>query len=410
MNKIFTKYLVFLLSMSAGDIALAVARDENAEKIICSSIQSNSSAFGRVRVDPYGRYLGFPEEDLIKRGRAGDEKANAVLALMLLDGEIKGTPQDALIYLNLALEKKDPLALYIDGALRRAGKYVPKDFGLAHKNFEMAANGGIPQAYSSMAADYLSGSGVDVNFSLAREFAEKAVSLGDENGNQHLGLIYSKGLGVDIDKKKGYEYSSAAARAGNSIAAWDVARDLYFGNGVKKDVTASYDWAKRAYCGGVNDAGLLIGINYILNSPYGNERAIGIGLLGKFAEINDGNACLVLSDVYLNKKYEMIDYRRGISMLRCAERSGIGSAKYRLGAVLLRFGKGKEDFFEAEKLLTSEALNENSDAQYDLGVAYLRGDELKKDVEKSKYWLEKSYKNGNLDAKKLLSESVFKGN
>jgi TPR repeat protein len=354
--------------------------------------------------DPYEHpYEKQSVDELAELGGRGDVRAYVAAALRILQSDrIKHSANEAITYIQRAARKGDPLGLYMEGALKRQGELMPRDRAGAHDDFEYAAKKKFVPAISSVAADYLMGSGVPIDFNKARELAADAVDAGDIMANQLLGRIYKEGLGVPPDADAAFVYFSKAGDAGDPVAQYDMARAYYFGEGVAKDLRQAYRFARSAYCGKVKPAALMVSREYFDNSDSVESVTTGIRILDDLAADGDGDACLVISDIYLSSKYNRKDPNKAIIYLRCAANAGLVKGKYLYGATLLRYGKNHDDFTLAERYLTDAANNGNADAAYDLGVAYQRGTELQGDAQKARHWLKIAAEYGNDDAARML--------
>jgi len=340
---------------------------------------------------------------LVNEAESGSVAAQAVVAMRALEGKKEGTIEEGLRYLAQARSQNEPFALYISGTLERLGRYVERNVALAHEHFQLSADLGFVPAKQSIAADYLFGSGTSQDYEKARTSAEAAVKDGYVSANQILGVIYTKGLGVPQDAKKGFLYAKKAGEAGDPAAQFDVARQLLFGEGVPADSEDAYRYATSAYCNGLKLAGLILGkIELSRNTP----QSVGLAadLFAELADQGNPDAAFTLSDLYLFKKYGMVNLDRAFHYLSLASNAGLPAARYRYGAALLRYGRNKEEYALAEQRLTEAANAGDANAQYDLGVAYSKGTELRLDANAAKLWFERAAEAGNADAKAALQD------
>jgi TPR repeat protein len=326
----------------------------------------------------------------------------AEAALRFLQGRSSSMPlQDGLAQLASAKAQGDPLALYLSGMLERKGKFLHKDINQAHQDFQRSAELGFVPAHASVAVDFLVGAGVPKDFAKAREHAQIALDKGYLRAAQVLGVIYSQGLGVDANPQEGLRYAKMAATIGDPVAQLDVARALYFGEGTDSDPEGASLYAQHSYCSGMKAAGLLLA-KIELSKMTANGIAAAIDILKDVSASGDANAALVLSDIYLDPKYGHRDPTAGLdSLSQAMQRDPVG-ATYRYGAALLRFGKSKAEYANAEALLKASAESGDARAQYDLGVAYARGSELDKDLRKARQWFARAAANGSERAKAAI--------
>ena len=354
-------------------------------------------------LDAYADVMAQPLDRLVKAAGNGDDRAAVAGAIKIFRTErVANTANEAVVLVESAARHNEPLALYVDGTLKTQGTLVDKDDTAAHRAFLLSAQRGFAPAMGVVAIDYMTARGVVADFKSAREWATKAIDAGYAPANQSLATIYKEGLGVPRDATIAFAYASKGAAAGDPAASFEVARAYYFGDGVERDLSKAYPLAKHAYCFGLGNAGFIVADQQL---SIGTKESIDTAkrILAQLVANGDGDASLVMADIFLTAKYGQKDPDKAVFYLRTAVNDGVGRAKPRYGAALLRYGHGTDDFQKAEKLLTDAANAGDADAAYDLAIAYQRGTELKGDADRASHWMSFAAEHGSADAKKALS-------
>jgi len=133
-----------------------------------------------------------------------------------------------------------------------------------------------------------------------------------------------------------------------------------------------------------------------------------IQLLMPDAQRGDGEAALLLGDMYLYGRGVSRDYRTARKWLEVAARQGRSEAFFNLGAVYDKALGVERDAPAAIKWFTLAADQRDPDAQLNLALFYIKGDGVPKNIAAAEQWLQRSANNGNPRARRILTEGKYK--
>jgi TPR repeat protein len=132
-----------------------------------------------------------------------------------------------------------------------------------------------------------------------------------------------------------------------------------------------------------------------------------IQLLAPEAEHGDGEAALLLGEMYLYGRGVPRDYQAARKWLELAAKDGRSDAFYNLGAIYDKALGVDRDAPQAIKWFTLAADQRDPEAQLNLALFYIKGDGLPKDIASAEQWLQRSANNGNSRARRILSEGKY---
>jgi TPR repeat protein len=133
-----------------------------------------------------------------------------------------------------------------------------------------------------------------------------------------------------------------------------------------------------------------------------------IQLLTPQAERGDGEAALVLGNMYLYGRGVARDYPPAKKWLDIAAKDGHSDALFNLGAIYDKALGVDRDAPQAVKWFTLAADQRDPEAQLNLALFYIKGDGVAKDVATAEQWLQRSANNGNSRARRILTEGKYK--
>ena len=117
-----------------------------------------------------------------------------------------------------------------------SGKGVPQSDSIAVKFFEIAAEGGDPQAMFTLSTMLHSGKGCDKNLTRAFDLAVTASELGHPMAMYNVGFYYLSGSGVAKDYQKAAEWFQRCVSVTDLIQPRVNLAKLYMsGLGVEKN-------------------------------------------------------------------------------------------------------------------------------------------------------------------------------
>ena len=133
-----------------------------------------------------------------------------------------------------------------------------------------------------------------------------------------------------------------------------------------------------------------------------------IQLLTPQAERGDGEAALLLGNMYLYGRGVDRDYPPARRWLDIAAKDGHSDALFNLGAIYDKALGVDRDALQAVKWFTLAADQRDPEAQLNLALFYIKGDGVAKDIAAAEQWLNRSANNGNSRARRILTEGKYK--
>ncbi len=133
-----------------------------------------------------------------------------------------------------------------------------------------------------------------------------------------------------------------------------------------------------------------------------------IQLLTPQAERGDGEAALLLGNMYLYGRGVARDYPPARKWLDVAAKDGHPDALFNLGAIYDKALGVDRDAPQAVKWFTLAADQRDGEAQLNLALLYIKGDGVAKDIATAEQWLRRSADNGNSRARRILTEGKYK--
>ena len=126
------------------------------------------------------------------------------------------------------------------------------------------------------------------------------------------------------------------------------------------------------------------------------------------AERGDGEAALLLGDMYLYGRGVPRDYRAARKWFEIAARDGRAEALFNLGAIYDKALGVERDPAQAIAWFTLAADQRDADAQLNLALFFIKGDGVPKNLAAAEQWLQRSANNGNTRARRILAEGKYK--
>ncbi len=149
-----------------------------------------------------------------------------------------GNDSEALHYLELAAEQKNPAALARLGDSYLHGRYGLEDPEKAFSLSQEAATAGSSQGMTNLGVLYLKGLGTQKDYESALSWLKKAYTAGDMKAPRYIGLIYEKGLGTPVNYIKAAHFYQQAAAKG------DITAQFYLGQCYEKGVGVTQNYQK----------------------------------------------------------------------------------------------------------------------------------------------------------------------
>ncbi len=159
----------------------------------------------------------------------------------------RGHYEDAFrIYSELAEGPGDPWAEGNLGEFYRRGLGVARDYGLARRWFQKAADQGNPLGQNGLGLLYQNGLGVERDYAQALQWFRKSADQGYGWGLANLGTLYKNGWGVAVDYDAALRSYKAAATQDNPAAQNGLGALYENGWGVQQDFAEAFNWYSRA--------------------------------------------------------------------------------------------------------------------------------------------------------------------
>jgi len=155
--------------------------------------------------------------DSVKKAKAGDAKAQAVLAA-------------GLMALGTSLDQAGP----------------GKDYEESIKWAKKSAAQNCPDAFWTLGLIYQHGRGVSADLSKAAEYYRKGSDLGNAECQHNLGCMYLNGEGMRKNRKKGFGLVKASAEQGYGLAMKSLGMCYQFAWGTEGNMKTAVEWYEKA--------------------------------------------------------------------------------------------------------------------------------------------------------------------
>lgn len=193
---------------------------------------------------------------LNKEAERGSYEAHRELGMMYYHGE--EVPRDfALAFKHLSAIAETPTGtneqqIYnILGHMYEEGKVTPQDLGKAFKYHMIGAKAGFATGQFSVGFAYHWGRGTQINYTEAVKWYRLAADNGLPQAQSNLAAILMHGMGeVPADHIEGFKWFKKAAVTGHERSQMGVAIAYYTGRGAPKDYVEAYAWANLAAASG----------------------------------------------------------------------------------------------------------------------------------------------------------------
>jgi len=314
-----------------------------------------------------------------------------------------------------------------------------KDFVMAAKWYEKAAEQGYADAQIRLGRFYSLGQGVPKDEVKGFEWIKKAAEQGHSRAQFYMGNLTE-------DNVKSAEWYEKAAVQGDVDAQFKLGLMYYNGEGVPKDNIKAGQWFHKAGEQGHEEAKLYFGkiaANALFDDPkFQNlkiEAANKAHMEGNYAkavelyeQIADrGNAMAqyklgvlyelgqgvqynsVKSDELIRKAAaqglkeakDWLETKEKLEKLKKAAEQGDADAQYELGRAYMQgWYFLPKDFVKANELFSKVAEHGDANVQYKLGLAYMDGNGVPRDYSKANELINKAAEQGNEQAKNYLQK------
>lgn len=158
-----------------------------------------------------------PDERVVALAKAGNPKAELVVALKLLNGDgIATDVPTAARWLQRAAVQEEPVAQYWLGTLYERGRGVAKDDAKAMHWYGQAAEAGNAKAMYRLGVAEAAGWNGEPDYVEAGQWFTKAATLGVIDAQFNLAVLYERGSGVPQSLKEAFKWYAIAAARGDA--------------------------------------------------------------------------------------------------------------------------------------------------------------------------------------------------
>lgn len=324
--------------------------------------------------------------------------------------------------LKAKAESGDPIAQNDLGLVYAKGDGIEKDLVRAKKLFYKSALQGCADAQFNLGWCYESGKGTETKPKEAFKWYRKASEMGHSKAQFFLYKCYKRGLGVLKDQEKMREYILKSAQNGYGYAQLCLGYACLRGSIPRLKKNDAYHWLTLALKNGYKDSLYYIGLCMINGIGVSKDVDKGIELLKESALDGNGDAALVLGDIFEKGRLVKANANEMKRWYRAAYDMGEPSGMTKLAECYMK-GKGVkmnlEKAIDCYKLAAE--MNENIavleligifnngvfvpvnyeyvlelrkklvgnlglDIEYDIGLQYFHGRGVKKNYSLAFYW------------------------
>lgn len=283
--------------------------------------------------------------------------------------EVDGKPASAILQYEKALELRPdyPVALHNLAKLRFYGPEELRDFEIARKHFNRAAELGFDASLAVIGTMTRDGLGGDRDYAAAAEWFAIAAEKGNPFSQNALAECYENGWGIDQDISKALLWYRSSAELGYVPAYRNLGRVFADGIGVEKNDRKAFDWYSRAAEKEDVESQYRVGIAFLTGKGVVNSQEYGIEWLTKAADAGHAKAMRAIASHY----YQNGDPKRG-------------------------------DLEMAAAWYKKAAQGGDVVAQYNLGTMFEKGDGIDRDKDLAINWYRQAARQGHSDSQKRL--------
>jgi uncharacterized protein len=392
------------------------------------------------------------------------------IANMYLRGlGVEANPEEAIIWLNLCIEKEDPRAQYQLARMYQEGQDITQDetkaqelyaaslagflkleqetpashieykiAGMydrgngteadtvqAYSWFVKAAEGGHPHAAYRVAKACYDGTGTEQDYKAAEQWFMKAADGGDPYAMYSLGKMYRDGVRVEINAKTSYFYFLAAAKLEHEFAQFAVAKALLHGIGTEQNTQEAMHWFMKCANHGSHyaeyqAAELLSDGQAVPKDEVKAQKLYASALAGfSLQEQEEPNEQLEyrIGSMHLQGKGIHQNPAEALPWFLLSADKGNAYAAYQAAELLFDGKAALKDEVKAHKLysaalagfLKQEQSKPNEQLEYRVGSMYLHGKGVQQNPVESLAWFLRSADKGNAYAAYQAAELLSDG-
>ena len=406
----------------------------------------------------YEKAMALYQEALDK----GCVEANVSIGSLYANG--RGVDRDGWKALQYFTEGKNSAELgyrrsAIDwiGSLYRDGNVgIERDYAIAQKLYEEAAELGSSTALIALASMYANGNGLEKDYEKAWTLLEAAAKKGGLNALTYMGDFYAYGIGnTEKNEEKalalyleaagqgyihayyrlGWYYESEKKDYSEALKWYQKGADLgradcmlrigvlyEDGNGVSQSYETAREWFLRAYEAGEISATCWLGRQYFNGWGVEKSGAKAKEWFQKGADAGNGNAMYLMGDLYRDdepltknlftartwyKKSAEAEYNQGMLNYGTFLYWGMGGARNELEAVKW-YQKAAEQHNRAEWFATGSS-SKNAAACYVEAYIYENALWVEQDLQKALKWYDDAWYYADYNAQQRGWDAPIKG-
>ncbi len=282
--------------------------------------------------------------------------------------EVDGKPASAILQYEkaIALRPDYPVALHNLAKLRFYGPEELRDFEVARKHFNRAAELGFDASLpviGTMCRDELGG---DRDYAAAANWFSIAAEKGNPFSQNALAECYENGWGIDEDVSTALLWYRSSAELGYTPALRNLGRVFATGIGVEKSDRKAFDWYSRA------------------------------------AEKGDVESQYQVGRAFLDGRGVVYSSEYGLEWLTKAADSGHAAAMREIASHYYHNGDGREDLDLAAAWYKKAAKKGDAASQYNLGSMFEKGEGIDRDKGLAINWYRQAARQGHSESQKRL--------
>ncbi len=283
--------------------------------------------------------------------------------------EVDGKPASAILQYERALELRPeyPVALHNLAKLRFYGPEELRDFDVARKNFNKAAELGFAASLPVIGTMLRDAMGGDRDFEAAAAWFAVAAEQGNSFSQNALAECYENGWGIDQDISKALLWYRSSAELGYVPAYRNLGRVFQKGIGVTANDRKAFDWYSRAAEKDDVESQFRVGQAFLSGKGVVNSEEYGIEWLTKAADAGHAQAMRAIASYY---------YSRGDSK------------------------NGELDL--AAAWYKKAATEGDAVAQFNLGSMFEKGEGISRDKDSAINWYRQAARQGHSESQKRL--------
>lgn len=233
-------------------------------------------------------------------------------------------------YFNKAAELGFDASMPVIGTMCRDGLGGDRDYAKAAAWFAIAAEKGNPFSQNALAECFENGWGIDKEMSKALLWYRSSAELGYVPAFRNLGRVFATGIGVEANAKRAFDWYSRAAEKDDTEAQYHVGLAFLKGNGVVFSSEYALEWLTRAADAGHSLAMREIANHYYSNGDVKGDLDLAAAWFKKAAQKGDISAQFNLGQMAESGKGLEKNRDSAISWYRQAARQGHSEAQKRL--------------------------------------------------------------------------------